>query len=155
MTPDEAATLARDWQPRVRAFFTRRCRCREDVEDLSQEALAAVVRCYAAFAHRSSLSTWIYAVCRNVYSNFVYYRSRDARLLQRLGEPPRAEDPSLAGALAASLGRLGREERTLYTLFYVQGLSVREVARVLGRPEGTVKYLLFRLRTRVRELVES
>jgi DNA-directed RNA polymerase specialized sigma24 family protein len=45
------------------------------------------------------------------------------------------------------------EERRLCECFYEKGLTVKDTARLLERPEGTIRYQLFMLRTRVRELI--
>jgi DNA-directed RNA polymerase specialized sigma24 family protein len=88
-----------------------------------------------------------------VFSNYVYYRDRDCRLARRLSLDPSPVDPHLPLALRDAIGRLPRDARRLYVLFYVEGLSVREIASRLERPEGTVKYLLHGLRLQIRQLL--
>ena len=154
MSPDELGSLVSTWQPRIRAFFARRCREHDDVDDLAQEAITSIIRCYQTFSHRSALSTWVYAVCRNVLSNHIYYHSRDCRLVQRLSLDPPAVDPHLPVLLRDVIGQLPKGAKRLYVLYYVEGLSIREIATRLQRPEGTVKYLLHGLRQHVRRLLE-
>lgn len=43
--------------------------------------------------------------------------------------------------------------QTIVTLFYIEDLSVKEIARVLEVSEGTVKSRLFRARRQLSELV--
>jgi RNA polymerase sigma-70 factor (ECF subfamily) len=154
MSSDELVSLVSIWQPRIRAFFTRRCRDHDDVDDLVQEANASIIRCYHTFSQRSTISTWVYAVCRNVLSNYYYYRDRDHRLVHRLSlDPPDMESP-LPVALREAIGQLPGDGKRLYALYYVEGLSIRQIATRLGRPEGTVKYLLHILRMQVRRLLD-
>ena len=57
-------------------------------------------------------------------------------------------------ALHLGLGRLPVVEREVLTLFYLEELSLNEVAEVIGVPLGTVKSRLFRARQLLRrELV--
>ena len=153
MSSEELASLVSTWQPRIRVFFARRCREHDDVDDLVQEAIASIIRCYHTFSHRSTLSTWVYAVCRNVLSNHIYYRDRDYRLVQRLSQDPPAVDPHAPLALREVIGQLPRDAQRLYVLYYVEGLGIREIAARLQRPEGTVKYLLHGLRLQVKRLL--
>ena len=155
MSSDELVSLISIWQPRIRGFFARRCRDHDDVDDLVQEAIASIIRCYHTFSHRSTLSTWVYAVCRNVLSNHIYYRDRDYRLVQRLSLDPPAVDPHLPVALRDVIGQLPKDAKRLYVLYYVEGLSIREIATRLQRPEGTVKYLLHGLRLQFRRLLDE
>ncbi len=155
MSSEELNALVSLWQPRIRAYFARRCREHADVDDLVQEAIASIIRCYHRFSHRSSVSTWVYAVCRNVLSNYIYYRDRDTRLVRRLSQDPPAVDSNLPLALRDVLGRLSCDGKRLYVLYYAEGLTVREIATRLQRPEGTVKYLLHNLRLQVKRLLDE
>ena len=155
MSSEGLDSLVLSWQPRIRGFFARRCRDHDDVDDLTQEAIAAIIRCYHTFSHRSTVSTWIYAVCRNVLSNYFYYRDRDCRLVERLRPSPPAVEAHLPLALRDAVGQLSRDGQRLYILYYVEGLSIREIAARLERPEGTVKYLLHGLRLQVRRLLDG
>lgn len=60
------------------------------------------------------------------------------------GRPDRASD------LRAILEPLPQHQRTALLLHYLAGFSVREVAMIVGRPEGTVKSDLSQARTRIR-----
>lgn len=47
------------------------------------------------------------------------------------------------------------EQRTAVTLFYYEDMGVKDIARVLRLPEGTVKSRLNRARRRLRALLEE
>jgi RNA polymerase sigma factor (sigma-70 family) len=44
----------------------------------------------------------------------------------------------------AEIGRLHRDQRAVVVLRYYEDLSIDEIARVLGKPTGTIKSLLHR-----------
>lgn len=64
-----------------------------------------------------------------------------------------------ASQVQACVERLNPTDRLLYTLHYVDGLTLAEIARVLARSEAAVHTQHFRLKDRIRkfmaELVES
>lgn len=154
MSSDELVLLVSVWQPRIRAFFAHRCYEQDDIDDLVQEAIASIIRCYHTFAHHSTVSTWVYAVCRNVLSNYLYYRDRECRLVQRLIRNPPVVESEIPMVLRDAIEQLPKNDKRLYLLYYVEGLSIREIAPRLGRPEGTVKYLLHKLRRHIRRLLD-
>jgi len=166
----DGGVLAVEYAGLVRAFFSRRCANREDAEDLAQEALCAVIAAAPRFRGESLPSTWVYAICRNVWSGWLSRIDAERAKTEALGRELAAAsqrasgyaipegtgqglDPDLGVDLAAALGSLRASECRLYRLYYVEGRTVREIARVLDRPEGTVKYLLSGLRARLRELL--
>ncbi len=57
------------------------------------------------------------------------------------------------GDLGAALNRLSPELRAIIQATALDGLTVREAARLLGVPEGTAKTRLMRARARLRELL--
>lgn len=65
----------------------------------------------------------------------------------RPSPPSAARDLDLVG--------LSAEEAASITLFFVEGCSVREIARELAAPEGTVKSWLFRARAKLRARSEG
>jgi RNA polymerase sigma factor (sigma-70 family) len=75
-----------DQERLVRSFFRRRCASPEDAEDLAQETLCAIVDAFPRFRGDSSPSTWVWAICRNVYSRYLYTRRRRERAAAELAE---------------------------------------------------------------------
>ncbi len=147
----------------VRAFFARRCASPEDAEDLAQEVFCAVIRGASRFRGDSTEATWIFAICRHAWSSWLRAKEREARIAlaamteaaagQKGGDDPAGDGDPLQGLgldLSAALEALGPAERRLYSLYYREDRRVREIAAILGKPEGTVKYLLSRLRDRIR-----
>ncbi len=145
----------------VRSFFLRRCACPEDAEDLAQESFLAIVEALPRFRVTSATSTWIWTICRHVFARHLRTKAARERALasfvaveapQNQGEGAEAsfgDDARLA--IESVLERLGPGDRLLYRCAYLEGLGIREIARLLGRPEGTIKYQLHILRARLGE----
>jgi len=68
-----------------------------------------------------------------------------------LAAPPAAE-AGVGESVEALLMPLAAVERDVLLRFHRDGRSVREIARALGMPEGTVKSHLHRARRRLAEL---
>ena len=147
---------AAEFEGLVRNFFRRRVADPDDAEDLAQEALCALIESWPRFRGDAAPSTWVWAICRNVMSRQLVTRRRRERAFARLaaeGEEPRraAKEERLRDA-GFIVDALRPAERLLYECHYSRGLPIREISLLLERPEGTIKYQLFMLRRRVRQV---
>ena len=153
MNQQEVSAVLVEHGPRIRMFFARRSTNQHDIEDMCSEASLAILNGIQRFADRSRISTWIYAICKNIYSHHVYYGKRDKDLATAVRETQSAPEPPDTTGVGRLLSRLPENDQKLYALYYVEGYTIRELAHKLGRPEGTVKYQLHQLRSRFRSLL--
>lgn len=149
-------------EPEVRGWFARRVLAEggtaDDLEDIVQECLCAILQSYGRFEGRSSPRTWVYSICRNLLCQFRRQRRRMPRNLpDSADEEPRAPDAAIDPAdvltVRMAADSLPPRLRSVYELYYQNGLSVRDVAFFLRRPEGTVKYQLSEIRRKIGRLV--
>lgn len=133
-------------------------------EDLTQETFAAAWLGVDRFSGRSSLLTWLYRIA---YHKFVDAKRRDLLKAERTEEFQRQyaariqEDTTLADLAAVdsrrqlydAVAQMDEDDRLMITLHYFQDLSYRDIASILRRPVGTVKWqvnqALHRLKTRL------
>ena len=122
-------------------------------EDLTQEAFTAAWAALDRFQGHASIRTWLHRIAYNTFVDAQRRRARDGALTRQLEEAPpgTAADP-VAEILAAeqltqlhrALEGLDQDDRAVLLLRYVEGLSHRQIARVLDRPNGTVRWLTSR-----------
>ena len=127
----------------------------QDAEDAVQEAICT------AFARRDSLREmdkfrpWVLRILTN--KCYDACRRRQSTVdLDAVGEIPAPETDHVQRlSLWQAVLSLSDELRAPVTLFYYDGLSIREISRVLGISEAAVKTRLFRGRARLRELLDE
>lgn len=132
-----------------------------DVDDLCQEVFVVVHRRLPEFEPRANLRTWLYAICLRAASD--YRRRAFVRREQVTDAPPdlsapadqhdRAERTWARDALDRALERLDDEKRDAFVLYEIEGLSLAEVAEVVGAPLKTVHSRLAAARREVVELI--
>ena len=84
------------------------------------------------------------------------YRAAYTYLKNPSDSEPELPAPSRdSGELLAALLTLPEKWKTALYLYYFEGYSVREIARAMGQPEGTVKSWLHRARGMLREALEE
>ncbi len=136
---------------RLFAYFRRLCSNDHDAADLTQKTFAKVWAALHTFESRSSFSTWMHGIGRNVYLD---WRRQDSRSDDRTDEwwencvadgPSPFEDAAEhdhASRLHKLVAGLDEEKKEVVHLHYYQGLSLRETAEVLNVATSTVKYRL-------------
>lgn len=161
---DESAweDLVRTYTRRVYSICYRFTGRESEAQDLTQEVFLKVFRNFRSFrSGEGSFGTWLARLTRNLLIDH-YRRTKNERAtasiedqLPMLEEKAAIEgrtEAALAGreaseALQKALAKLSPDLRETVILRDIEGLEYREIAQVLGVPEGTVKSRLNRGRS--------
>lgn len=150
---DRAAfdAIMRAHQDRVFSVCLRILGDRERALDATQDTFLIVFRKARQFQGRSALGTWIYRIAVNTcYDHLRKAQRRPTLPLPELHDPsdPLAEEAIESAALRpeieTALARIPPDFRDAVILSDLEGLTLPEVAEVLGVPVGTVKSRVFR-----------
>jgi RNA polymerase sigma factor (sigma-70 family) len=140
-------------------YYVRRLvRSEEDAWDALQETFMAVLKSLRTIRDGRALPAFVYRTARNA-----------ALSQQRRREEPLVEDTALAAdetvdlQLAADeaagvhrgLELLPLVQRETLTLFFLEDLSIAQIAELTGVPEGTVKSRLFHAKRALKRHLEG
>ena len=122
--------------------------CDADAEDAVGEAILRAWRKREQLRDPAAGRAWLLKITVNC----AYDQRRRARPTVPLEEAACAAAPAQEPlGLWELVQALPEEQRLAVTLYYYDGLSVGEIAQVLGAPQGTVKSRLSRGRDKLRE----
>lgn len=135
-------------------------RHRQDAEDVAQDAYVRAHRVFRQLRDRDRFRAWLARMTwRLALDHQRGYKRRAARE-DRAARPdvtPSHEDEVLANErsrrLWAAIDALPDRLRLVVVLASIEEHSVRDVAAILGAPEGTVKSRLFEARQKLQELL--
>lgn len=152
-------------------FLLRSVQSSSRAEELLQDVLMRVIRSKQRYRRSAKFTTWMYTIARNLCvdesrrARFRDHESLDAprqrngdtrsSMLSSLradGVPTdaRAEGVRLRARLASAVSRLPVDQREVFLMRQLGGLSFREIGEAVGAPENTVKsrmrYALEKLR---------
>jgi RNA polymerase sigma factor (sigma-70 family) len=147
-------TWFREHYSDVARFCARRCDDPADAEDATTETFAVAWRRRGRLPPGHEALPWLFGIARRVLANQQRARARRARLIERLRGTvqPVLPPPEQAGefaAVVAALQQLPPHQRELLVLTAWDGLSVAELAKVLGVPGPVVSRRLHRARRRL------
>ena len=138
-------------------FLNMRVGNPDDAEELTQETFLRAWQQIARYDSRWMFSTWLFTLGKRLaasrYRKLTLRASADEGLPDLSGgEDPhsaasRSEESSNLWAIASRV--LSPDQRSALWLRYAEELSIKQIARVLGKRETTVRVVLFRARERL------
>jgi RNA polymerase sigma-70 factor (ECF subfamily) len=145
--------LARRWETPVRRLCERMTGDPHKGEDLAQEAFTRIFVRRMEFEPDGKFSTFLWRVALNLCYDELRRRQRrpessldelvdDEAIALPVDEPSpsaRLEEQERGQTVRAALQRLPEHYRAVVVLRHYEELKFREIAGVLGIPEGTVK----------------
>lgn len=147
----------------VYRYLLYRVREPSDAEDLTSEVFT---RAFANI-HRykwqgKSFLAWLYTIARNAVTD---RRRRDRPTVELdnayglAADGPTAHDRAVLGeevdALRGAVKHLTGEQQEVLVLRFVENMSSREVATILGKNEGAIRALQFRALGRLRKILRD
>lgn len=135
----------------------------EDAEDAAQEVFMRLFRSLRRFDTKRELAPWLYRMTVNVCHDLRRKRQRSqalstGQIFQEAVSPPEVENDLYHSEqrrlIEQSLTTLTEKERAAIVLRDLEGLSTRQVARILGSTESTVRSQVSVARVKIKEFLE-
>lgn len=156
--PGAAAELVRAHGARVHRAIWSIMGADDEHDDVVHTALIRVMRGAHRVRDPSTLESWVVSVAVNTARNELR-RRKIRRIVRTTNRPPEMVHPpvdhegrSLLRRVYAILDRLPVEDRTVFTLRYVEGLPLAEIGPLVGRSLATIKRRLQAAQRRFAEL---
>jgi len=150
--PDLLDRLIEQYQHRLLRYLLHLTGRRDLAEDLFQETWVRVLERGRLYDGRRDFTAWLFTIARNLFID------------QRRRRQPQTEEPTELDATAAGqpsaldlaiereqsrhilagMDRLPAEYREALSLRFQEGMSLEEIAGVIGAPLGTVKSRIYR-----------
>jgi RNA polymerase sigma-70 factor (ECF subfamily) len=164
------AELVAQCRRRVLGTISRMIARPEDVEDVAQDAFLRMYRSIAGLKDMEAFELWCYRLTTNAAYDYLRRRPRRheirmSDMLERQVEEAsdwasyqsarvQADRRRTMEYVDSLLAELTPADRILLVMREVEGLTMEELAVVLGINVGAVKLRLFRARNRLRKVIE-
>ena len=137
----------------VRAL-TAGCGDREVAADCVQDAFLSAHLRWKQISRYEDPVAWVRRVAINRIRDHVRHEMRGVRVLVLLAADPQwIDEPTPQGDAAALLSKLPPQQRLAMSLYYLEGLSVAEVAHAMSLSVGAVKFHMNQGRERLRPVL--
>lgn len=153
------ARLVDEYSPGLRRFiFNQTLGDAFLTDDIAQETFIKAYTSIRSFRGMARFGTWLYTIACRLLAD--YRRRSREELPGDLPEIPPDNRPAgfdedLRHDIGAALAGLSDKERTAVLLFYMQDRPIKEIAQITESPEGSVKALLSRARTKMAKTIKD
>ena len=133
----------------------------ENASDVVADAFVDIWKGIGKLRDADSFSSWAFRIlsvrCKVEISNMIKRRGEynfdDLIETPQIGSENLEEDIAEGASLAAALSKLEAEERMVVILSVLHGYTNKEIAKMIGKPQGTVSSKLHRTYAKLREML--
>lgn len=150
------------WFTKVYQYSYARVGNQKDAEDITSQIFLKAIEAFPRYKHRGHFPAWLFTIARNEIKMF-YRGKKKSRTVVEVGKIA-SLTPDLLNSLINSgdikqlnelITRMPDKEKELIYLRYVAEMKFTDMAVVLGRKESAVKKSLYRLQTRLQNIMEE
>lgn len=150
------------WLTKVYQYVYARVRNTHDAEDLTSQIFLKAYQAFPRYNHRGHFAAWLFTIARNEINMF-FRGQKGIEVPLDVVEVVNSEEDILKTVISSgeieqlnqTISRLPAEEQELLYLRYVVEMKFADIALVLKRKEDTVKKSLYRLQTRLQNMLEE
>jgi RNA polymerase sigma factor (sigma-70 family) len=155
--------LVERWQPRLLRHAWRLTGTADGAADVVQAAWLAIIRGLGKLNDAACFRRWAYRIVGFKAADWIRGRQRDRALTdnlasemddQRNTDDPSPDEQDEIAVLRAAMKQLSPEQQTILSMFYLEDMSLVEIAQALAVPLGTVKSRLHYGRLALKQILE-
>jgi RNA polymerase sigma factor (sigma-70 family) len=132
----------------------------DEVQDVAAETFLAAYSGLKRYSGRAKLGTWLWKIAYYKSISFIRKKGRRAELLRGFAEHfadkrnnAKESDKEPTELVWAAVRRLPKLWAIAIVLFYREGKSIKEIAKIMRKRENTVKTYLFRARKELKQIL--
>ncbi len=161
-------TLFTRYQKRTFRLVQRFVPNHEDALDITQDAFIRAYQGLSNFKSQCQFYSWLYRITVNLCIDFLRKKSRSEVMvyesedsdelpmanfpdLRSVSPAKAAENKELRTQIRKAIRQLPPKQRQIFILRHWDGLSLKDIATVVGRSDGTVKAHLFHAHRNLRK----
>ena len=158
--------LVQKYQHRITTLIYAQVHNRETAKDLTQETFVKAYRAIRDFKGECAFYTWLYRIAQNVCIDFFRRQQAHAKTfspkavddtLHSTDTHPCPSKPIVQKELRAMLHKAQQHlppmRKKVFYLRYTEELPIKEIAKRLGKSEGTIKTHISKAKSQLRDLL--
>lgn len=148
------------YHPKLQVYIKNFQKNSDDHEDLVSDILLHIFESIHRYNDNYSFSTWLYTVARNYQIDMMRKKKNpieniDDHLLSNENTPESImEKNTQQEMIREAVSKLSSVDKELIFLHYYEELKYREISKITGIPEGTIKYRMWENKKNLKKNLE-
>jgi RNA polymerase sigma-70 factor (ECF subfamily) len=152
--------LVGKYKNRVFALTLRITNSQPDAEELAQDVFVKAYDSLKNFKGNAQFSTWLFRIAYNTAISYTRKRKivkteLNENIIANFMGSASSEKEQQLQLLEKALLILNEEDRGIVTLYYMQECSVKDIVRITGLNENSIKVKLFRARKKLQDIMSG
>ena len=158
---DAIEELVANWEQRLFYYIHRLIEDEQDAWAILQEVWIKVIQNIKKVHEPRKLPVWLYSITRKTVISHLRKKYSRQILYQEKESASNVEDYNSqyafdnAEQVHYGLSRISLQHRDILTLFFLQDVSVEEIAEILNIPTGTVKSRIYYAKKALKKVLEK
>lgn len=134
----------------------------EDIEEIISDVFLAIWKNQAKLDTNKELSSYLVGITKNLYNKKIRSRKNTMdidnyknSLFETESVELKIEKTEKENLIIMIVDNMKQEDKDIFTLYYYQARSMKEIANILNITEKKVKSRLFRIRRKIKKYLEK
>ncbi len=132
------------YQARLYQYLLGRCHNSHDAEDVLQDTFISAYKYIGSYQSKWQFSTWLFTIANRLIKKQHHLYYKDESIDESIIEHEDDKSIDRDNIWIQVKNRLNPEAYDVLWFFYIEELSIKEIAQVLQRSQSWVKISLFR-----------
>jgi len=138
---------------KIKAFVLKLIAGSAAVDDCVQDSLLKVFQRMNQVRQVKAVHTWVYRIVHSTCMDHI--RKNPTAVTEAVEASEDLSNFEQQLDIKSAIAALPEDQQVVIYLFYYEGFNVAEVAEILSKPAGTIKYLLFTARDQIKSKLNN
>ncbi|MEQ9426297.1 MAG: RNA polymerase sigma factor [Cyclobacteriaceae bacterium] len=150
--------LVKRWHPKILGQAFRQTHDRDAAADVAQESWRSIIKGIYKLKDPALFPAWAYQIVNRRAADWIRKIQKDRKIQsipkEELNEQS-DEESDKVDILRRALNGLPVDQQTILNLFYMEKMSVNQIAKAMEVPSGTIKSRLYYAREHLKKIFKQ
>ena len=145
--------LVKRWNKKLMLYAFRICQNKENSKDIAQEAWFDIVKGIHKLKNKEKVGSWMLSIVHNKSIDLINQQKKRKKIEFNVEQESDNGDQEVD--IRSAIKNLSVDHKSILSLFYLEGLTIREISSIMNIAPGTIKSRLFYARESLKTILKN